>query len=171
MPIFFPVVMWCRVELYACFLKVSAPKTQGRTQDRFSGEGGSLTAPCALLHSRNVCLEKFSRSQRLVISNETHLAAKPKDWVVGPWQVLGIVRGGRQGKHCLNTEHLKTRDLLSNTRHLACAVAARLRSLITSRDSACVPLLVTVIHKCQPYHNSSHSQRATLKLKNNIQVH
>ena len=83
----------------------------------------------------------------------------------------GIVRGERQGKHCLNTEHLKTRVLLSKTSHLACAVAARLRSPTRSRDSACEPLLVTVIHKGQPCPNSSHSQRATLKHKNNIQVH
>jgi len=79
MRIFFPLVMWCRVELCARSDKVSAPKTKGLTQDRFSGEGGSLTAPRALLHSRNVCLEKFSRSLVQVISRKKHLAAELKD--------------------------------------------------------------------------------------------
>jgi len=78
MRIFVPIVMWCRVELCACFDKVSAPKTKGLTQDGLSGEEGSLTSPCALLHSRNVCLEKLSRSQQLVISRNKHLAAELK---------------------------------------------------------------------------------------------
>jgi hypothetical protein len=70
----------------------------------------------------------------------------------------------------LNTGYPRTHDLLSKTRQLACVVAARHRSLTRSGDSACEPLLLTVIHECQPYPNSSHSQRAALKLKNSIWV-
>jgi hypothetical protein len=70
----------------------------------------------------------------------------------------------------LNTGHPRTHDFLSKTRQLACVVATRYRSLTRSRDSACEPLLVTVIYRCQPDPNSSHSQSATLKLKNNTRV-
>ena len=100
---FFPLVMWCRVELCARSDKVSAPKTKGLTQDRFSGEGGSLTAPRALLHSRNVCLEKI-----LPVPPAGHFAEKApcrraeglSRWVLPEaWVVFGGCVGHAPVKH------------------------------------------------------------------------
>jgi hypothetical protein len=50
------------MELSACSGKVSAPKTEGADAGQLQLRGGSLTAPCAVLHSRSVCLEKFYRA-------------------------------------------------------------------------------------------------------------
>ena len=145
----------------------SAPKTEIAHAGRVEWRGGPS-------HCRS-CSPPFTqcRGQKILtvpISNENHHAAKPRDLVVRKCQRLDTVRGGSQGKHFLNTGYPRTHDLLSRNRQLACVVPARHRSLTRSRDSACEPLLVTVIHECHPYPNSSHSQRAAPKLKNNIWV-
>jgi hypothetical protein len=54
MRIFSQFACGLRMELSACSVKVSAPKTEGADAGQLQRRGGSLTAPRALLHSRSV---------------------------------------------------------------------------------------------------------------------
>jgi hypothetical protein len=62
MRIFSQFACGLRVELSACSEKVSAPKTERADAGQVQRRGGSVTAPRAVLHSRNVCLGKFYRA-------------------------------------------------------------------------------------------------------------